>query len=70
MPITDEWLSVTEATRLLGKSATTIRTMIRDGQLVGRQDVPGGKYLIRESECARFLAEAESRAAAPIPAAA
>lgn len=59
----DKWLSVTEATEVLGKSATGIRNLIRDGLLAGRQDVPGGKYVIRESECARYLAERETPAA-------
>lgn len=61
---TDEWLSVTEATKVLGKSATGIRNLIYGGLLAARQDVPGGKYVIRESECARYVAERENAPAA------
>lgn len=63
----DKWLSVTEATEVLGMSPSGIRNLIRDGRLHAVQHVEGGKYRIRESECERYLAEIES---APVSSAA
>lgn len=56
----DKWLSVTEATEVLGLSPSGIRNLIRDGRLHAVQHVEGGKYRIRESECERYLAEIET----------
>lgn len=64
---TDKWLSVTEASVFLGKSPSGVRALIRERRLNARQDVPGGKYVMRLSECERYLAEIES---APVPSAA
>lgn len=60
MRITDKWLSVTEATEVLGLSASGIRGLIREGRIKAVQLTEGGKYRIRESECDRFLAEIET----------
>lgn len=59
MPATDEWLSVAEVARRIGASTSTVRGLIRTRQLRAIQHTAGGKYVIRESECARYLAEIE-----------
>lgn len=60
MQNTDRWLSVSEAVQVLGRSASGIRGLIRDGKLLAVQHVDGGKYQIRLSECDRYLAELEA----------
>ena len=56
----DEWLSVTEVARRIGRSQSGVRALIREGKLVGKQHVAGGKWQVRESECDRYEAELES----------
>lgn len=60
MRSTDKWLSVTEAGELLGLSPSGVRQRIYSGDLKARQHTPGGKYVIRESECDRYAADLES----------
>lgn len=60
MRSTDRWLSVAEATQVIGRSASGVRGLIRDGKLQAVQHVPGGKYQVRESECERYMADLES----------
>jgi len=62
---TDRWLSVTEASEVLGMSPSGVRGLIRTERIKAVQHVPGGKYRIRESECERYLAEIETGTAAP-----
>lgn len=69
MRISDKWLSVTEVAALLGRSPSAVRQRIYSGDITAKQHTPGGKYVIRESEAERLLAELESEPA-PIPAAA
>lgn len=57
---TDKWLSVTEATDVLGLSQSGIRGLIREGRIKAVQHTEGGKYRIRESECERYLTEIET----------
>ena len=68
MPATDEWLPVTEVARRIGASTSTVRGLIRAKRLRAVQRTEGGKYVVRESECARYLAEVETDQ--PVPAAA
>ncbi|HXT90117.1 MAG TPA: helix-turn-helix domain-containing protein [Trebonia sp.] len=68
MPATDEWLSVTEVARRIGASTSTVRSLIRANRLRAVQRTEGGKYVIRESEIVRYLAEIETGTAAPQPA--
>lgn len=63
MNSSDEWLSVTEAVRVLGRSQSGIRTLIRTKQIKAVRHAEGGKYQIRLSECQRYLAELEQQAA-------
>lgn len=60
MSATDEWLSVAEVARRIGASTSTVRGLIRASQLRATQRTAGGKYVIRESECERYLAEIET----------
>jgi excisionase family DNA binding protein len=55
MRSSDRWLSVSEAVAVLGRSASGIRGLIREGKLIAVQHVEGGKYQIRLSECERYL---------------
>lgn len=56
MRSTDRWLSVAEAAEVLGMSPSGVRQRIRNGVIAARQHTPGGKYVIRESECDRYAA--------------
>lgn len=62
----DPWRTVAHAADRLGASESQVRILIRAGRLVGRRHTARGKWLIRESEIVRYLAELES----PAPAAA
>lgn len=64
MRTTDRWLSVAEAAEVLGMSPSGVRQRIRDGVITARQHVPGGKYVIRESECDRYAATLDTDASA------
>lgn len=67
MRSSDRWLSVVEASQVIGKSTSGTRGLIREGKLRAVQHTPGGKYVVRESECDRYLAELEAGTlAAPI----
>lgn len=57
---TDRWLSVTEASEVLGMSQSGIRGLIRAKRIKAVQHAEGGKYRIRESECERYLADLEA----------
>lgn len=61
----DRWLSVTEAAPRIGASPSKVRDLIRNKVLHAVQHTPGGKYVVRESECDRYLADLESGALAP-----
>ena len=60
MTTKDEWLPVTEVARRIGASASTVRGLIRDQKLHAVRHTLGGKYVVRESECDRYLAELEA----------
>lgn len=60
----DPWRGVAEAAARLGVSETQARILIRAGRLAGRRHTPRGKYVIRESEIVRYLAQLEEQAPA------
>ena len=67
MTTKDEWLPVTEVARRIGASPSTVRSLIRESKLRAVQHTLGGKFVVRESECDRYLAELEAGTlAAPI----
>lgn len=55
MTNSDQWLSVKEATEVIGGSTSSLRNLIRDGKIEAVQHVPGGKFHVRLSECLRYL---------------
>lgn len=65
----DPWRGTAEAAQRLGVSETQVRILIRTGRLAGRRHTPRGKYVIRESEIVRYLAQLEQTvpAASPVP---
>lgn len=60
MTTKDEWLPVTEVARRIGVSPSGVRGLIRDQKIRAVQHTPGGKYVVRESECDRYLIELEA----------
>jgi excisionase family DNA binding protein len=61
-----EWLTMTEAAKLLGVSNHVIRRLIKDGILAAEQVVPGAPYQIRASDlCNESVATALARKGRP-----
>ena len=54
----DTWIKVPEAARLLGCSANTVKTFIKDGRIPAYQ--PGRDYLLRTSEVMKFIIDSRT----------
>lgn len=55
MRSSDEWLSVSEAARYIGRSPSTVRNLIKGKKIRALQPEGGGWFQVSTSECDRYL---------------